>query len=83
VFALPATHAQAARYPSRAVGAIAVAADRRIRSVRFADHGAQNSPGHRQLAAQRSEIERRTGERCVTISSQRIATGRVAERDTR
>jgi hypothetical protein len=44
---------------------------------------AQNSPGTASLAAQRSEVERRADERCVTVSSQRIETGHVAGRDTR
>ena len=37
--------------------------------VRFIDYGGTKLAGHRQLTALASEVERRTGERCVTISS--------------
>jgi len=37
--------------------------------VRFIDDGGTKLAGHRQLTALASEVERRTGERCVTKSS--------------
>jgi len=37
--------------------------------VRFIDDGGTKLAGHRQLTALASDVERSTGERCVTISS--------------
>ena len=53
----------------RSVSAMVLGLIARQPIVRFIDDGGTKLAGHRQLTALASEVERRTGERCVTISS--------------
>jgi hypothetical protein len=53
----------------RSVSAMVVELIARQPIVRFIDDGGTKLAGHRQLTALASDVERSTGERCVTISS--------------
>ena len=53
----------------RSVSAMVVGLIARQPIVRFIDDGGTKLAGHRQLTALASDVERSTGERCVTISS--------------